>query len=215
VYKFSPEGRLLLTLGTPGVAGDGTGALLNQPSDVVTAPDGDIFVADGSSGEPAGAAPGAVARIAVFAKDGRFVRSWGRPGARPGEFRTPHGLAFDSRGRLFVADPGNNRIQIFDRAGVLLDEWKQFGRASGIFIAADDTLYAADAESSATTNPGWLRGIRIGSAIDGTVRSFIPDPGSDSRERRGTEGVAADALGNVYGAEVGGGALALKQYVRQ
>jgi DNA-binding beta-propeller fold protein YncE len=212
VYKFSPDGRLLLTLGTPGVAGGATSSLLNEPSDVVTAPNGDIFVADGHANENQSAA--AVARIVKFTKDGRFLTCWGRPGQRPGEFSNPHGLAIDSRGRLFVADRGNNRIQIFDQDGTFLAEWRQFGRVSGIFIAADDTLYAADSDSSDETNPGWRRGIRIGSARDGSVKYFIPDP-SPEPGNGGAEGVVADTLQNVYSAAVGGGALALKKYIRQ
>jgi sugar lactone lactonase YvrE len=214
VYKFSPEGRLLLTLGTPGVAGDGTGALLNEPCDVVTAPNGDIFVADGHGGEDPATGPWRVARIVRFARDGRFIASWGRPGSAPGEFRTPHGLSFDSRGRLFVADRGNNRLQIFEQDGRFLDEWRQFGRVSGIYIDSGDVLYAADSESNDETHAGWKPGIRIGSARDGKVTYFIPVLEPNHAGTSGAEGVAADALGRVFTAEVGGGALALKQYIR-
>jgi sugar lactone lactonase YvrE len=207
VYQFSPAGQVLLTLGKPGVAGDGTGPLLNQPTDIVTAPNGDIFVADGD---------GAVARVVKFARSGTLIKFWGKPGSGPGEFKSPHSLAIDSRGRLFVADRGNNRIQIFDQDGRFLAAWKQFGRPSGIFVDRRDVLYCADSESSDTTNPGWKRGIRIGSARDGTVTSFIPaiDPDARSATPSGADGVAADAQGNVYGAEVNGGASALKKYVK-
>ncbi|MBI4476600.1 MAG: SMP-30/gluconolactonase/LRE family protein [Acidobacteria bacterium] len=217
VYKFSPQGAVLLTLGNPGMPGDGHGDLLNEPCDVVTAPNGDIFVADGHGGQKRNAPLGKVSRIAKFTKDGRFMRSWGTLGSGPREFRTPHGLAFDSRGRLFVADRGNNRIQLFDQDGRFLDQWKQFGRPSGIFIDTSDILYSADSESSQTSNPGWKRGIRIGSARDGRVVSFIPDPTPDPKPsgRSGPEGVAADGRGNVYGAEVSADARALKKYVKR
>lgn len=217
VYKFSPEGKVLLTLGKAGVPGDGTGDLLNEPCDVVTAPNGDIFVADGHSGQQRTASPDAVARIVKFNRDGKVITSWGKLGSERGEFRTPHGLAFDSQGRLFVADRGNNRIQIFDQDGTFRLEWRQFGRPSGIFIDKNDILYAADSESSDTVNPGWRRGIRIGNARDGKVTSFIPDatPDPSPTGRSGAEGVAADALGTVYGAGVNAGAQAVKRFVRQ
>jgi hypothetical protein len=211
VYKFSPDGRVLLTLGTPGVAGDGTDERLSEPCDVVTAPNGDVFVADGHGGQEANAPPHTVGRIVKFTREGRFLMSWGQLGEGPGEFRTPHGLAFDSRGRLFVADRGNNRIQIFSQEGTFLEAWRQFGRVSDIFIDRHDGLYAADSESSDRSNPGWARGIRVGSAADGSVRYFIPAPGV--AEAEGVEGVAADVHGAVLAATVHGGALAMKKYV--
>ena len=213
VLKFSPTGELLMTLGTPGQAGDGTGPLLNEPNDVVTAPNGDIYVADGHSGQGANADINTVSRIAKFDRNGRFLESWGRIGTAPGEFRTPHGLAFDSRGRLFVADRGNVRIQIFEQDGTFITEWKQFGRLSGIYIDDNDLIYTADSESSATSNPGWRRGIRVGNAVTGHVLYFIPDPDQNPGGTSAAEGVAADAQGNVYGAEVG--PRQLVKYVRE
>jgi sugar lactone lactonase YvrE len=213
VVKFSPDGKVLLTLGKAGVAGDPPDAL-NEPCDVVTAPNGDIFVADGHSGQNDNASANTVARIVKFSKDGKFIKTWGKLGSAPGEFKTPHGLAFDSRGRLFVADRGNNRIQIFDQNGKFLEEWKQFSRLSGVYIDKNDILYGTDSESNARRNSGWKRGIRIGSAKDGKVIAFIPDPvtNPDTAATSGAEGVAADAMGNVYGAEVG--PRALKKYVK-
>jgi len=205
VVKFSPDGKVLLTLGKPGVAGNGPDTF-NRPSDVVTAPNGDIFVADGHGGD-------SNARIVKFSKDGRFIKTWGKKGTRQGEFDTPHTIAMDSAGRLFVGDRGNSRIQIFDQDGKFLEEWAQFGRPSGIFIDANDFIYVADNQSDAKRNPGWKRGIRIGSAKDGSVTAFIPDtaPAPDRDSSSGADGVAADAAGNVYGAEVG----KLRKYVRK
>ncbi|PYQ39994.1 MAG: hypothetical protein DMF77_19735 [Acidobacteria bacterium] len=207
VFKFSPDGKLLLTLGKAGVAGEGPD-VFNQPSDVAVAAGGEIFVADGHD-------ENSNARIVKFSKDGQFIKAWGKRGSAPGEFDVPHGLAFDSRGRLFVADRGNNRIQIFDQDGKFLEEWKQFSRPSGVYIDKHDVLYVADSESNSKTNPGWKRGIRIGSAKDGKVTAFIPDPEPDPEKvvTSGSEGVAADARGNVYGAEVG--PRALKRYVKK
>ena len=201
VVKFNRAGKVLMTLGKAGVAGNPPEAL-TQPCDIVTAPNGDIFVAEGHGGQNPEAPPNTVARISKFSKDGKFLKSWGRLGLAAGEFRTPHALAFDSRGRLFVADRGNNRLQIFDQDGQFLDEWTQFSRVSGLFIDRDDTLYAIDSESSATTHPGWKKGVRIGSAKDGKVAFFVPGHQTERPEGAAGEGVTVDVDGNVYAAEV-------------
>jgi len=209
VIKFSPEGKELMRLGTAGVAGEGPNTF-RQPSDVAVARNGDIFVADGHGGKDSNA------RIVKFSKDGKFLKAWGKEGTGPSEFNAPHSLAFDSKGRLFVADRGNNRIQIFDQNGKLLDQWKQFGRPTGIYIDAHDTLYVADSDSDAARNPGWKQGIRIGSAKDGTVSAFIPYAGPEpvvGANSTAAEGVAADALGNVYGADVA--KRTLQKYARK
>jgi sugar lactone lactonase YvrE len=197
VWKFSPEGKVLMTLGTPGVAGTGQNEF-NAPSDIMVAANGDIFVADGH-GEKTNA------RIVKFSKDGKFIKAWGKAGKGPGEFDEPHSLAMDSAGRLFVADRANNRIQIFDQEGKFLAEWKQFGRPSGIFIDKKDMIYVADSESESVSknHDGWKRGIRVGRVRDGVVTGFIPDPVERTTGTSAAEGVAADAQGNIYGAEVG------------
>ena len=207
VFKFSPDGKVLMTLGKAGVAGDGPDTF-NQPSDVIVAANGDIFVADGHGGNTN-------ARIVKFSKDGKFIKTWGKKGTAPGDLDTPHALAFDSKGRLFVGDRANNRIQIFDQDGKFLDQWTQFGRPSGLYIDKNDVLYVADSESNTARHPGWKRGIRVGSAKDGIVQAFIPDPepDPDRATTSGAEGVAADAQGVIYGAEVG--PKGLKRYVKK
>ncbi len=187
VMKFSHDGKLLMTLGRPGVAGDGTDTL-DAPSDILVAPDGSIFVADGHGGDTN-------ARIVKFDKDGKFIKTWGRKGKGPGEFDSPHGLAMDSAGRLFVADRSNSRIPIFDQNGNFLEEWRQFGRPSGIYITKDDVIYVADSNPSDKTNPGFVQGIRVGNVKDAKVTAFIPE----TKELNSLEGVAVDAQGNVYG----------------
>lgn len=206
IYKFSPDGELLMTLGRKGVAGDGPDTF-NQPSAVLVSPAGEIFVADGHG-------TGGNNRIMKFAPDGRFIMQWGSTGAADGELSDPHALAMDSQGRLFVGDRGNSRIQIFDQNGRHLATWKQFGRPSGLFIDANDVLYSTDSESNTRRNPGVRRGIYIGSARTGELTAFIPDPepDPDNSATSGAEGVAVDAEGNVYGAEVG--PQTVRKYVR-
>ncbi|PYQ78224.1 MAG: hypothetical protein DMG01_12045 [Acidobacteria bacterium] len=160
-------------------------------------------------GGPAGPPPPADAQVLKFDKTGKFIKEWGKLGTAPGEFDQPHALAMDSRGRLFVGDRNNNRVQIFDQDGKFIAEWKQFSRPSGVFIDKQDNIYVADSESESVSrnHDGWRRGLRIGNAKDGTVKYLIPDPETRKRpDFSGTsaaEGVAADAQGNVYGAEVG------------
>jgi sugar lactone lactonase YvrE len=236
VHKFSPDGKHLMSLGKPGGNQPGQPAdpgSFYQPNDVITYPNGDILVAEGHGN----AAP-SPARLVRFDKSGKFLREFGKMGSGPeGEFMQPHGLAFDSRGRLFVADRSNNRIQILDAETYkTLDTWYQFSRLSGIFIDKNDMVYGADSESGSVNPPhgAWMRGIRIGSAKDGKITAFIPDPSSvgetfsmvdgkpvmkkadGSEGARGTlaaEGVAVDADGNIYGAEVG--PRAVKKYVKK
>jgi len=200
VIKFSPEGKVLLRLGRAGVAGDGPDTF-NEPNDVITAPNGDIFVSVGHSAQNPKAPPDASGRIVKFSRDGKYIKEWGRMGSGPGEFRTPHALAFDSRGRLFVADRGNHRIQIFDQEGTLLETWHQFSRISGLFIDRNDMIYAIDSESSPERHANWKTGVRIGSVKQDKVLSFIPGHPAGNFQGAAGEGVAADADGNVYAAE--------------
>ena len=195
VFKFTKEGKLLMTLGRAGETGTGTD-VFDQPTSVAIASNGDIFVSEGHAPTYGNS------RILKFSKDGKLIKVIGRKGRAQGEFMGPHSLAFDSQGRLFVADRGNNRIQILDQEGRFLAEWKQFGRPSGLCITRDDTLYVADSESWGPDEPGWKKGIRIGSAKDGSVTAFIEDMESTTIEHSGAEGVGVDADGNVYGAVV-------------
>ena len=201
VIKFSPEGEVLMRLGTAGVAGR-TEETFDQPNDVLVAPNGDIFVGDG---HPANGNN----RIVKFSSDGTYITEWGETGSGPGQFHTPHALAMDSQGLLYVGDRSNRRIQVFDHDGEFIRDFYGFGRASGLSIDSNDMLYIADSESNWRRNPGFKRGIRIASVSDGLVVAFIPDPEPD-QDNAGTsaaEGVAIDNEGNVYGAEVGPRAL--------
>jgi len=167
VIKFSPEGEVLMRLGTAGVAGR-TEETFDQPNDVLVAPNGDIFVGDG---HPANGNN----RIVKFSSDGTYITEWGETGSEPGQFHTPHALAMDSQGLLYVGDRSNRRIQVFDQDGEFIRDFYGFGRASGLSIDSNDMLYIADSESNWRRNPGFKRGIRIASVSDGLVVAFIPE----------------------------------------
>src|SRR5262245_15773305 len=230
VFKFSPDGKVLMTLGKPG--GDNAPGYFFQPNDVITNDAGEIFVSEGHA-----SIPGTTARILKFDKSGKLIKEWGTYGNGDGQLNQPHALAFDSKGRLFVGDRGNNQVVIFDQNGTFIARWPQFSRPSGIYIdKRSDTLYVADSESG-SVNPAhgaWKRGIRIGSAVDGKVTGFIPDPSGEgvtfamtdgkpvltTKDGKpgptGTlaaEGVVVDNAGNVYGAEVG--PRQVKKYVKK
>ncbi len=213
VIKFSPDGKVLMTLGKAGGAREPD--FFYQPNAVYVAPDGTIFVAEGH-----GSAAGSTAQILKFSKDGTLIKTFGSFGSGPDQFDQPHALAMDSRGRLFVGDRNNNRVQVFDQDFHLLASWPQFSRPSGLFIDAKDVIYVADSESESISrnngmhgHEGWKRGIRIGSAKDGTVQYFIPDPVATATNTSGAEGIAVDPKGVIYGAEVG--SKSLKKYVKK
>jgi len=209
IHKFSQDGELLLSLGQAGVSRAGTDTFIG-PTACAVAPNGNIIIADGHWPRPSNAQQDGD-RLVEVTPDGEFVREVGRLGAGPGEFMGPHALAFDSQGRLFVADRSNNRVQVLDQNLEFVDDWRHFGRPSGISILEDGTLIVSDSESGnriagppqaldggadAIRNPGHQVGIRIGHASDGSLREFIP----------GTrpEGLAGDNLGNIFAGLTGG-----------
>jgi sugar lactone lactonase YvrE len=156
VYKLSPDHKILMTIGTKGVAGEGE-YTFNGPTDVAFGRNGDVFVTDGHVN----------ARVVKYTKDGKFIRAWGKKGTGPGEFNLPHSVAIDSQGRVLVADRSNNRIQIFDQDGKFLDQWAQFGGDSSLTILPDDTLYAVDTYK--------FKAVFIGNARDGKVTARYTD----------------------------------------
>ena len=209
VFKFNADGKVLMTLGKAGVSGSGAD-LFDQPTDVLVAPDGTIFVTDSHRN-------GKNNRVVKLTKDGTYIKEWGTKGSGPGQISEPHTIAMDSQGRLFVGDRENNRIQIFDQEGKFIAEWRQFGRPSGISITRDDTIYVTDSESGPDTGarelPGIKKGIRIGSAKTGVVTAFIEDMESTVADHSGAEGIGVDAQGNVYGGVVR--RRMLERHVRQ
>jgi sugar lactone lactonase YvrE len=206
VFKMSPRGKVLMTLGKPGVAGNGRDTF-DQPSGIAIAPNGDIFVTDGH---------GKNDRVVKFDRNGRFIKTWGHHGSGPGEFDQPHDISIGgSEGHVFVADRSNSRVQIFDQDGNFIAAWKQFGRPSAVYVSKDDTLYVSDSQSNSTVNPGMLRGITIGSAKDGSLSAFIPDPDlaqADVNRISGASGIVADDKGTIYAADVG--PHKLRKYVK-
>jgi len=206
VFKLSPTGKVLMTLGKEGVAGSGPDNF-DQPSGIAIAPNGDIFVTDGH---------GKNDRVVKFSKDGRFIKTWGHHGAGPGEFDQPHDISIGgSQGHVYVADRSNSRVQIFDQDGNFIAAWKQFGRPSAVYVAKDDNLYVSDSQSNSTVNPGYMRGITVGSAKDGSLRAFIPDPDlaqADVSRISGASGIVADDKGTIYAADVG--PHKLRKYVK-
>jgi DNA-binding beta-propeller fold protein YncE len=198
VYKFNQEGKVLMTLGTPGKAGTGPNEF-GEPNEVAIAPNGDLFIADGHSIRPE-----SNARIVKLDKNGKFIKAWGKIGDRPGEFKLPHTLRFDGQGRLWVADRDNNRLQVFDQDGKYIAEYKQFGRPVGLFIDGD-TIYVADSESTAASNPGYTRGrgITLANWKTLTITSFIPLSDDDGKPgTSGPEDVTTDGHGSVFAGEI-------------
>lgn len=206
VVKFSPKGKVLMTLGTPGEAGSDH-RHFNSPADVVVADNGDIFVADGHGKEGNN-------RVVKFSHNGAYISEWGGTGYAPSQFRALHAIAIDPDGKLYVADRNNNRIQLFDQAGQHLSTWTQFGQPSGIFFDGHGKVYVSDSESDNVNNPGYEMGIRIGDRKTGWVNEFILHPGGDPRKSLGfaAEFVTVDRFGNVYGAEPV--ARKLQKYIR-
>lgn len=212
VHKFSPDGELLMSLGIAGQPGNGPGQL-NQPNDVIVAPDGSIFVADGHSGQgmttqsaiDEGNANGQTGRILKYTPEGELIMEWGQIGYEHGEFRTPHALEFDSQGRLWIADRGNHRLEIYDQDGNYLDSRYTHGRISGFFITDDDVIYSIDSESTMLSHPNWRTGVRIGPVSEDIITGFIPPWDSDAANRiysgSAGEGIAVDEDGNVFAAE--------------
>jgi DNA-binding beta-propeller fold protein YncE len=209
VLKLSPAGKVLMMLGKKGVAGNGSDTF-DRPTGVAIAPNGDIFVADGHFPNKFGNA-----RVVKFAKDGRFIKAWGRKGAEPGEFDEPHDIFIGgSQARAYVADRRNSRIQVFDQDGNFVAAWKQFGQPSSVFVGKDDTIYVGASFPDPAAKKGELRGIMIGNARDGSLTAFIPDPADLDQVAAGTSasGIGADDKGTIYAADVG--AHNLRKYVK-
>ena len=203
VHKFSPDGKKLMSLGVANVAGDDE-THFNGPSHVAVDRNGDIWVTDGHRGGNN--------RLVRFSKDGKFKMQIGggvkSATAERGLFNDPHHIAFDSQGRIFISDRGNNRVQIFDPEGKFIAVWTQFGRPSSIAFDNNNNIYVVDGTSNPNSNPGWEKGIRIGDATTGWVKYMIPADLQMLRPDTGgtvdTEFIGVDTEGNIYAGEVQG-----------
>jgi sugar lactone lactonase YvrE len=222
VYKFSPDGKLVMTLGESGVSGADE-KHFNGPTGVVVAANGDIWITDGHGGPQVGpnkdnmyGSRGGNNRLVRFAKDGRFIKSWGggvgSEGSLPLQFNDPHGIEIDSDGRLYIADRGNQRIQILDKEGNFVTRWTQFGKPSAIALDNRGHIYVADGMSDAHWNPGWERGIRIGDLKTGWVKAFIPD--EELTRGAGTEFLGVDLQGRIFSGASGRPGLVVHELFR-
>jgi len=175
VYKYTMDGRQIMTLGKKGVAGNNSSTdAFNLPTDVAIARNGDIFVSDGDSNS----------RVVHFSKDGKFIKIiGGTKGSQPGQFDHPHALAIDSKGRLLVLDQQmeahNARVQVLDQNGTFLEQWKLGGRQpTGIAIAADDTVYIADTDANSITIFKNGRPVDVIGSLQARPHNLALDPGT-------------------------------------
>ncbi|HZP11063.1 MAG TPA: peptidyl-alpha-hydroxyglycine alpha-amidating lyase family protein [Nevskiaceae bacterium] len=202
VYKFSHDGRLLLTLGERGVPGADSDHF-NRPTAVAVAPDGAVFVTDGYRNT----------RVMKFSAKGRFLFQWGTPGAGPGQFDVPHGIAVDRAGRLYVADRGNQRVQIFEENGGYIGEWSsaRIGRPYGVAVAPNGNVVVADGGDQSQRFPQ-----RSGVAIlksDGSFVERFGRWGHRDGELAMAHDVAVGRDGAIYVGEIEGARV--QKFVRR
>jgi len=205
VYKMSPSGKILMTIGKEG-GGNGP-YLFDRPTGVAIAANGDIFVSDGHAPNKSN-----TGRIVKYSPEGKFIKTWGKLGAELGNFNEPHDINIGgSKGYVYVADRRNNRVQVFDQDGNFIAAWKQFGQPSSVYVDNHDNLYVGATYQTTgslfgpTSAPN-DRAIVIGNAITGELKYLIPDPGDLSKMTdTGTSasGIASDDQGNIYVADVG------------
>ncbi|HWA98427.1 MAG TPA: peptidyl-alpha-hydroxyglycine alpha-amidating lyase family protein [Pirellulales bacterium] len=201
VEKYTPAGERLLTIGTPDQAGESE-TKLNKPTDMAIAANGDVFISDGYGNN----------RVVHVDRNGKFVKSWGKLGTAPGDFNLPHAIAIDSKGRLYVADRNNVRIQVFDQSGKLLDVWSDLVVPWGFCMTDGDDLWVCGSSPMRWWTPSQYT-IPLGCppkdqvfmrfSTDGRLRQLWTVPKAlDGFERPGecnwVHGIAVDSRGNLY-----------------
>lgn len=222
VFKFSREGKILMTLGEAGVSGADE-KHFNGPTGVVIADNGDIWITDGHGGDQRGpnkenmfGSRGGNNRLVRFSKDGKFIKAWGggigSEGHGPLQFNDPHAIERDPAGNLYIADRGNDRVQVLDKEGKFITQWTQFGKPSAIAIDTKGNIYVADGMSNEHWQPGWERGIRVADLKTGWIKAFIPD--EEINEGGGTEFLGVDLKGNIYSGSAGRPGLVFHELFR-
>jgi streptogramin lyase len=208
VSKFTPEGKLLLTLGTKGAAGEDN-SHFNQPTDLVVSPSGDVFISDGYVNS----------RVVHYDKNGKFVKAWGKLGTGPGEFSLPHGIGMDSKGRLYVVDRNNGRVQVFEQSGKYVTEWRNIINPWAIWITPKDEVFVCGSTPSqwweVQPGPTAMNGVPAKDQIvvkfdtDGRVRELWAFPlGAGTSAKPGelnwVHTLAVDAKGDLYLGDIRG-----------
>jgi DNA-binding beta-propeller fold protein YncE len=222
VYKFSPEGKVIMTLGEAGVSGADE-KHFNGPTGVVIAQNGDIWITDGHGSTQVGpnkdnmyGSRGGNNRLVRFSKDGKFIKQWGggigSEGSLPLQFSDPHDIETDAEGRLYIADRGNQRVQVLDKEGTFITRWTQYGKPSALTIDDKGNIYVADGMSDDHWNPGWERGIRVGDLKTGYIKAFIPD--EEATRGAGTEFLGVDATGRIFSGASGRPGLVVHELFR-
>lgn len=193
VIKFSHGGELLMAVGARDVPGDDA-RHFNRPTDVAIAPNGEFWVADGYGNS----------RVVRFSARGEYVTEWGRKGDKPGEFDTPHGITLDRQGRLYVADRGNARIQVFDGNGKLLAVWKseELGRPWGVEVGPDGYLYVADGGDIHLEPGPYERNRALKLDLDGRIVAKWGSFGSYDGQFYWAHDIAVGPKGEVYVGDV-------------
>jgi hypothetical protein len=213
VFQLTPEGKVLKTIGTRGVAGDDL-AHFNQPTDMAITPSGDVFVSDGYGNS----------RVVHCDKNGKIVNAWGKLGTGPGEFSLPHAIAIDSKGKLYVADRNNARVQVFDQAGTFLAEWKNIVVPWGFFVTKTDEIWVCGSSPMPWRPTDGTLGcppkdqVFMKLSTEGKLLQLWTVPkGEDGHEQPGdcnwVHSMALDSKGNIYAGDIKGHRA--QKFVRQ
>jgi DNA-binding beta-propeller fold protein YncE len=222
IYRFTRDGKLVMRMGEAGVAGDDE-KHFNGPTGVVVSRNGDIWITDGHGGPQVGplkdnmyGSRGGNNRLVRFDRNGKFIKAWGggigSEGSLPLQFNDPHGIEIDDDDRLYIADRGNQRVQVLDKDGNFITRWTQFGKPSAIAIDKKGHIYVADGMSNDHWNPGWERGIRVGDIKTGWLKAFIPD--EELTQGAGTEFLGVDEKGRIFSGASGRPGLVVHELFR-